>query len=145
MSKKRVAVIGAGPSGLAQLRAFQSAKAKGEDSDCKDLLQSILEALQEEPEEEGSGEPTPADSQEDQAPECDLTCPDKQVTEEDLSETFASSTASLEDVEVFDWVQYAKERRRRRPVRRIKSLDEEKTSKSPVNDVAHQSLSAIAA
>jgi trimethylamine monooxygenase len=29
--KKRVAVIGAGPSGLAQLRAFQSAKAKGED------------------------------------------------------------------------------------------------------------------
>ncbi len=31
MSKKRVAVIGAGPSGLAQLRAFQSAAAKGED------------------------------------------------------------------------------------------------------------------
>ena len=31
MAKKRVAVIGAGPSGLAQLRAFQSAKAKGED------------------------------------------------------------------------------------------------------------------
>ncbi len=29
--KKRVAVIGAGPSGLAQLRAFQSAAAKGED------------------------------------------------------------------------------------------------------------------
>ncbi len=29
--KKRVAVIGAGPSGLAQLRAFQSARAKGED------------------------------------------------------------------------------------------------------------------
>jgi len=29
--KKRVAVIGAGPSGLAQLRAFQSAKQKGED------------------------------------------------------------------------------------------------------------------
>jgi trimethylamine monooxygenase len=29
--KKRVAVIGAGPSGLAQLRAFQSASAKGED------------------------------------------------------------------------------------------------------------------
>ena len=29
--KKKVAVIGAGPSGLAQLRAFQSAKAKGED------------------------------------------------------------------------------------------------------------------
>ena len=29
--KKRVAVIGAGPSGLAQLRAFQSAKAKGAD------------------------------------------------------------------------------------------------------------------
>ena len=29
--KKRVAVIGAGPSGLAQLRAFQSAKAKGEE------------------------------------------------------------------------------------------------------------------
>ena len=28
---KRVAVIGAGPSGLAQLRAFQSAKAKGQD------------------------------------------------------------------------------------------------------------------
>ena len=28
--KKRVAVIGAGPSGLAQLRAFQSAAAKGE-------------------------------------------------------------------------------------------------------------------
>ena len=27
--KKRVAVIGAGPSGLAQLRAFQSAQAKG--------------------------------------------------------------------------------------------------------------------
>ena len=26
---KRVAVIGAGPSGLAQLRAFQSAKEKG--------------------------------------------------------------------------------------------------------------------
>ena len=31
MTKKRVAVIGAGPSGLAQLRAFQSAKAKGEE------------------------------------------------------------------------------------------------------------------
>ena len=31
MSKKRVAVIGAGPSGLAQLRAFQSAKMNGED------------------------------------------------------------------------------------------------------------------
>jgi trimethylamine monooxygenase len=31
MDKKRVAVIGAGPSGLAQLRAFQSAKAKGSD------------------------------------------------------------------------------------------------------------------
>ncbi len=31
MSKKRVAVIGAGPSGLAQLRAFQSAKKNGED------------------------------------------------------------------------------------------------------------------
>ncbi|MFK7940289.1 MAG: NAD(P)-binding domain-containing protein [Roseovarius sp.] len=31
MSNKRVAVIGAGPSGLAQLRAFQSAKQKGED------------------------------------------------------------------------------------------------------------------
>jgi trimethylamine monooxygenase len=29
MSKKRVAIIGAGPSGLAQLRAFQSAQAKG--------------------------------------------------------------------------------------------------------------------
>ncbi len=29
--KKRVAIIGAGPSGLAQLRAFQSAKAKGVD------------------------------------------------------------------------------------------------------------------
>ena len=29
--KKRIAVIGAGPSGLAQLRAFQSAKAKGAD------------------------------------------------------------------------------------------------------------------
>ncbi len=29
--KKKIAVIGAGPSGLAQLRAFQSAKAKGED------------------------------------------------------------------------------------------------------------------
>jgi len=29
--KKRVAIIGAGPSGLAQLRAFQSAKANGED------------------------------------------------------------------------------------------------------------------
>jgi trimethylamine monooxygenase len=29
--KKRVAIIGAGPSGLAQLRAFQSAQAKGED------------------------------------------------------------------------------------------------------------------
>ena len=28
---KRVAIIGAGPSGLAQLRAFQSAKAKGAD------------------------------------------------------------------------------------------------------------------
>ena len=28
---KRVAVIGAGPCGLAQLRAFQSAKAKGEE------------------------------------------------------------------------------------------------------------------
>ena len=28
---KRVAVIGAGPSGLAQLRAFQSAKEKGVD------------------------------------------------------------------------------------------------------------------
>ncbi|MEM8841134.1 MAG: NAD(P)/FAD-dependent oxidoreductase, partial [Pseudomonadota bacterium] len=28
---KRVAVIGAGPSGLAQLRAFQSAEAKGEE------------------------------------------------------------------------------------------------------------------
>ncbi len=31
MGNKRVAVIGAGPSGLAQLRAFQSAKAKGLD------------------------------------------------------------------------------------------------------------------
>ena len=31
MAKKRVAVIGAGPSGLAQLRAFQSAKLNGED------------------------------------------------------------------------------------------------------------------
>ena len=30
MSKK-VAIIGAGPSGLAQLRAFQSAKANGEE------------------------------------------------------------------------------------------------------------------
>ena len=30
MSNKRIAVIGAGPSGLAQLRAFQSMKAKGE-------------------------------------------------------------------------------------------------------------------
>ena len=29
--KKRVAIIGAGPSGLAQMRAFQSAAAKGED------------------------------------------------------------------------------------------------------------------
>ena len=29
MSKKRVAIIGAGPSGLAQLRAFQAAQAKG--------------------------------------------------------------------------------------------------------------------
>jgi trimethylamine monooxygenase len=28
---KRVAIIGAGPSGLAQLRAFQSAAAKGAD------------------------------------------------------------------------------------------------------------------
>ncbi|MFP6775903.1 MAG: NAD(P)/FAD-dependent oxidoreductase, partial [PS1 clade bacterium] len=28
--KKRVAIIGAGPSGLAQLRAFQSAESKGE-------------------------------------------------------------------------------------------------------------------
>lgn len=31
MSKKRVAIIGAGPSGLAQLRAFQSAAKKGEE------------------------------------------------------------------------------------------------------------------
>ena len=31
MAKKRVAIIGAGPSGLAQLRAFQSAKEKGEE------------------------------------------------------------------------------------------------------------------
>ncbi|MEQ8877153.1 MAG: NAD(P)/FAD-dependent oxidoreductase [Phycisphaerales bacterium] len=31
MAKKRVAIIGAGPSGLAQLRAFQSAKSNGED------------------------------------------------------------------------------------------------------------------
>jgi trimethylamine monooxygenase len=31
LGKKRVAIIGAGPSGLAQLRAFDSAKAKGED------------------------------------------------------------------------------------------------------------------
>ncbi|MFV0245252.1 MAG: NAD(P)-binding domain-containing protein [Qingshengfaniella sp.] len=31
MSKKRVAIIGAGPSGLAQLRAFQSAAEKGEE------------------------------------------------------------------------------------------------------------------
>lgn len=31
MPKKKIAVIGAGPSGLAQLRAFQSAAAKGED------------------------------------------------------------------------------------------------------------------
>ena len=29
--KKKVAIIGAGPSGLAQLRAFQSAKNKGAD------------------------------------------------------------------------------------------------------------------
>ena len=28
---KRVAIIGAGPAGLAQLRAFQSAKEKGAD------------------------------------------------------------------------------------------------------------------
>ncbi len=28
---KRVAIIGAGPSGMAQLRAFQSAKDKGSD------------------------------------------------------------------------------------------------------------------
>ena len=28
---KRVAILGAGPSGLAQLRAFQSAKANGDD------------------------------------------------------------------------------------------------------------------
>lgn len=32
MTKTRVAIIGAGPSGLAQLRAFQSAAAKGEDT-----------------------------------------------------------------------------------------------------------------
>lgn len=32
MTKKRVAIIGAGPSGLAQLRAFQSAAAKGEET-----------------------------------------------------------------------------------------------------------------
>ena len=31
MSKERIAIIGAGPSGLAQLRAFQSAAAKGAD------------------------------------------------------------------------------------------------------------------
>lgn len=31
MTRKRVAIIGAGPSGLAQLRAFQSAAAKGEE------------------------------------------------------------------------------------------------------------------
>ncbi len=31
MARKKVAVLGAGPSGLAQLRAFQSAQAKGED------------------------------------------------------------------------------------------------------------------
>ena len=31
MASKRVAIIGAGPSGLAQLRAFQSAREKGED------------------------------------------------------------------------------------------------------------------
>ena len=31
MVQKRVAIIGAGPSGLAQLRAFQSAKANGEE------------------------------------------------------------------------------------------------------------------
>jgi len=31
MAKKRVAIIGAGPSGLAQLRAFQSARQKGEE------------------------------------------------------------------------------------------------------------------
>ncbi|MEQ9259246.1 MAG: NAD(P)/FAD-dependent oxidoreductase [Roseovarius sp.] len=31
MAKKRIAIIGAGPSGLAQLRAFQSAKQNGED------------------------------------------------------------------------------------------------------------------
>jgi len=31
MSKKRICIIGAGPSGLAQLRAFQSAKKNGED------------------------------------------------------------------------------------------------------------------
>ena len=30
MPQKKVAIIGAGPSGLAQLRAFQSAAAKGE-------------------------------------------------------------------------------------------------------------------
>ena len=29
MSKKRVGIIGAGPSGLAQLRAFEAAKKKG--------------------------------------------------------------------------------------------------------------------
>ncbi|NVK14134.1 MAG: NAD(P)/FAD-dependent oxidoreductase, partial [Rhodobacteraceae bacterium] len=31
MTKKRIAIIGAGPSGLAQLRAFQSAANKGEE------------------------------------------------------------------------------------------------------------------
>jgi len=31
MANKRVAIIGAGPSGLAQLRAFQSAAKNGED------------------------------------------------------------------------------------------------------------------
>ena len=38
MSKKRVAIIGAGPSGLAQLRAFQSAQAKGTDETVKILV-----------------------------------------------------------------------------------------------------------
>ena len=31
MSSKRVAIIGAGPSGMAQMRAFQNAQQNGED------------------------------------------------------------------------------------------------------------------
>ena len=40
---KRIAIIGAGPSGLAQLRAFQSAKNNGEE--IPEIVNAIIEGV----------------------------------------------------------------------------------------------------